>query len=485
MTAKRADPGAPREDQDEPQGGGGNTPNKSKKELDRELDKALQDRSRRPTRPPVLSRPNQSRLAILKSSPEPRELMEADHLRRGATMPTPDELKDKFWNALKSDMTMMIGLDGTEDGHARPMTAQLDGEAGPIWFFTAKDNALVQKIGQNDRAIATFTSKGHDVFATVHGRLSVDTNRAVIDRLWNRYVAAWYEGGKDDPKLGAPAARCRTCRDLARRLQPHRRHQDAARDRSEDRSQGQGRPSAARLAVPEPHSENRVGSAALDCRKQMIRAPTYPKPPFPRQKQRMPGLTSRMDPTPDHGEHSYKGAGRLKGRRAIITGGDSGIGRAVAIAYAREGANLLIAYLNEDEDAKATGYSTGPGGPPSTTDAASPHPGAETLARSPARAVLASMHLVIDEAQPHAVTPPGDHGVRVVAGPFCSGACHDLRRQSRADSAAWMKSNASSTTCWKSYWLLRPSAILRNCSSHLNCSTAIGTSTNIRMFGRR
>ena len=81
------------------------------------------------------------------------------------------------------------------------MTAQLDGEAGPIWFFTAKDNALVQMIGQNDRAIATFTSKDHDVFATVHGRLSVDTNRAVIDRLWNRYVAAWYEGGKDDPKL--------------------------------------------------------------------------------------------------------------------------------------------------------------------------------------------------------------------------------------------------------------------------------------------
>jgi general stress protein 26 len=116
-------------------------------------------------------------------------------------MPTPDEIKDKFWKALKSDMTMMIGLDGIEDGHARPMTAQLDGDAGPIWFFTAMDNALVQKIGQNDRAIATFTSKGHDLFATVHGGLSVDTNRAVIDRLWNRYVAAWYEGGKDDPKL--------------------------------------------------------------------------------------------------------------------------------------------------------------------------------------------------------------------------------------------------------------------------------------------
>jgi hypothetical protein len=53
-------------------------------------------------------------------------------------MPTPQEIEIKFWKALKSDMTMMIGLDGVEDGHARPMTAQLDGERGPIWFFTAK-----------------------------------------------------------------------------------------------------------------------------------------------------------------------------------------------------------------------------------------------------------------------------------------------------------------------------------------------------------
>jgi len=59
----------------------------------------------------------------------------------------------------------------------------------------------VQKLRQGDRAIATFASKGHDLFATMHGRLSLDNDRAVIDRLWNRYVAAWYEGGKDDPKL--------------------------------------------------------------------------------------------------------------------------------------------------------------------------------------------------------------------------------------------------------------------------------------------
>jgi general stress protein 26 len=118
-------------------------------------------------------------------------------------MPTPQELEQKFWKALKSDMTMMLGLDGVEDGHARPMTAQLEhDDHGPIWFFTAKDNTIVKKLAaQSNRAIATFTSKGHDLFATIHGTVSLDTDRAVVDRLWNRYVAAWYEGGKDDPKL--------------------------------------------------------------------------------------------------------------------------------------------------------------------------------------------------------------------------------------------------------------------------------------------
>ena len=116
-------------------------------------------------------------------------------------MPTPQELETKFWKALESDMTVMLGLDGVEDGHTRPMTAQLDGQHGPIWFFSSKDNALVNELNRNDRAIATFSSKGHDLFATVHGRLSVDMSRATLDKLWNRFVAAWFEGGKDDPKL--------------------------------------------------------------------------------------------------------------------------------------------------------------------------------------------------------------------------------------------------------------------------------------------
>jgi general stress protein 26 len=117
-------------------------------------------------------------------------------------MPTPAELTDMFWKALKSDMTMMVGISGVEESHTRPMTAQLEGdEGGPIWFFTVKESELVQQLGGKERAVATFASKDHDVFAAVHGSISVDTDRAVVDRLWNRHIAAWYEGGKDDPKL--------------------------------------------------------------------------------------------------------------------------------------------------------------------------------------------------------------------------------------------------------------------------------------------
>lgn len=75
---------------------------------------------------------------------------------------------------------------------------------------------------------------------------------------------------------------------------------------------------------------------------------------FPAQQQPMPGLTDRMEPVPDHGEDSYVGHGRLEGKKTVITGADSGIGRAVAIAFAREGADVLISYLSEDDDARET-----------------------------------------------------------------------------------------------------------------------------------
>jgi NAD(P)-dependent dehydrogenase (short-subunit alcohol dehydrogenase family) len=79
-----------------------------------------------------------------------------------------------------------------------------------------------------------------------------------------------------------------------------------------------------------------------------------PQPPYPEQPQQHPGLESEMQPQPDYGEQSYRGSNRLSGKAAIITGGDSGIGRAVALAFAREGADVLISYLNEDQDAQET-----------------------------------------------------------------------------------------------------------------------------------
>ena len=113
-----------------------------------------------------------------------------------------EALEQKFWKALKSDRTVMLGLEGAEDGHTRPMTALIEGDqGGPVWFFTSTDNQMVRKLDAGHRAIAAFASKNHEVFASVRGTLVADKDRAVIDRLWNPFIAAWYEGGKDDPKL--------------------------------------------------------------------------------------------------------------------------------------------------------------------------------------------------------------------------------------------------------------------------------------------
>ncbi len=116
-------------------------------------------------------------------------------------MPTDAEIKDRFWKALKRDMTVMLGLDAARDGHTQPMTAQIENdEGGPIWFFTARDNSIIEALGRSHRAIATFADKGHNLFASISGELSVDTDRTVVERLWNPFVAAWFEG-KDDPRL--------------------------------------------------------------------------------------------------------------------------------------------------------------------------------------------------------------------------------------------------------------------------------------------
>jgi general stress protein 26 len=121
-------------------------------------------------------------------------------------MPTPKELERKLWNALSSDRTLMLGLNGVEDGHTRPMTALLDGDPcdggrTSMWFFTVKGNAMVHQLDQGHRAIATFIDKGHNIFATIHGTMLVESDPGMIDRLWNSHVAAWYDGGRNDPNI--------------------------------------------------------------------------------------------------------------------------------------------------------------------------------------------------------------------------------------------------------------------------------------------
>ena len=113
-------------------------------------------------------------------------------------MTTQLELKTKFWDALDKERTAMLGCSGV---YPKPMTAQVEGGNGPIWFFTSRENDLAEATTRKaQQGLLLFTSKGHDLFATVGGNLRQDNDRKVIDRLWNPFVAAWYTG-KDDPEL--------------------------------------------------------------------------------------------------------------------------------------------------------------------------------------------------------------------------------------------------------------------------------------------
>jgi general stress protein 26 len=112
------------------------------------------------------------------------------------------EIRDRFWKELRSERTIMLGIDGEPGGGMQPMTALVEEEdGGPLWIFTSNETGLARAVGEGKPAHATFTGKGHDLFASITGRLIADTNPAMIERLWNPWVAAWFEGGRDDPKL--------------------------------------------------------------------------------------------------------------------------------------------------------------------------------------------------------------------------------------------------------------------------------------------
>ena len=109
------------------------------------------------------------------------------------------KLEEKFWKAIEADRTVLLGCTGV---HARPMTAQVEGGRGPVWFFTARENDLAEAARKRPvEGVLMLASKGHEVFATVGGRLQQDNDPAAIERLWNPFVAAWFPDGKDDPKL--------------------------------------------------------------------------------------------------------------------------------------------------------------------------------------------------------------------------------------------------------------------------------------------
>ena len=112
------------------------------------------------------------------------------------------EIRDRFCRELKGERTIMLGLDGEPGGGMQPMTALVEeADGGPLWIFTSKETDLAKAlVGGGQAAHAIFTGRKHDLFANVSGRLVIDNSRAMIERLWNPFVATWFEG-KDDPKL--------------------------------------------------------------------------------------------------------------------------------------------------------------------------------------------------------------------------------------------------------------------------------------------
>ncbi|WP_309603536.1 pyridoxamine 5'-phosphate oxidase family protein [Sphingomonas sp.] len=118
------------------------------------------------------------------------------------------KLARKFWKDLDDSPFIMLGLKGVDDDRTRPMTAQVDvpedgdkEDGGQIYFFASKSDGVGQAVQGSARAVATFVGKGHGLFAHIHGTLVPSDDRAVIERLWNPFIASWYKDGKTDPDL--------------------------------------------------------------------------------------------------------------------------------------------------------------------------------------------------------------------------------------------------------------------------------------------
>ncbi|MEO6247612.1 MAG: pyridoxamine 5'-phosphate oxidase family protein [Sphingomicrobium sp.] len=126
----------------------------------------------------------------------------------GTDQDTETRLRQAFWKALDDSPFMMLGLEGIEDDSTRPMSAQVDApdgsdkdQGGTIYFFASKTDGVGRSVTPGNRVVATYASKDHGLFAHVHGTLVETSDRAVVDRLWNPFVAAWYKDGKDDADL--------------------------------------------------------------------------------------------------------------------------------------------------------------------------------------------------------------------------------------------------------------------------------------------
>ncbi|RAH99441.1 general stress protein [Acuticoccus sediminis] len=111
-------------------------------------------------------------------------------------------LKDKFWETLDHSRFVMLGLNGVDETHSQPMTAQFDDDLpNRIYFYTNRQNRLVQSLSATHAGVINFSAKGHDLFACIHGTLSIDNDPAVIDRFWSPAVGAWFDKGREDPDL--------------------------------------------------------------------------------------------------------------------------------------------------------------------------------------------------------------------------------------------------------------------------------------------